>query len=189
MSFTGNSCIGIDGTVLGSAGCYFAIMSIIGLFIVGFPVKLSDIIEAIDIQSDEMTSYLNKNTGEIVTFTEDDIEAAENQDSFEDYPEWQHENINIARQFLDHKDDFIGLPTKYDIHEYEIMERFCLSLKNRQISEALSQAIKGKGAFRRFKNEIIRCSVDDKWYKYREVSIREIAVDWCEFHKIPFKKE
>jgi len=85
--------------------------------------------------------------------TEDAIKVAENQDTLEEYPEWQHENIKIAIHFLDHEEDFIGLPTKYYVHEYQIMERFCLSLKNREISEALYRAIKGKGAFLRFKNE------------------------------------
>jgi hypothetical protein len=153
----------------------------------GFPVKLSDIIEVIVFQSDEISSYLNKKTGEIVTLTEDDIKAAENQDTLEEYPEWQHENIKIASHFLDHEEDFIGLPTKYDVHEYQIMERFCLSLKNRGISEALYRAIKGKGAFRRFKDDIIRFDIEDDWYKYREEAMKQVAIDWCELNQIEFK--
>lgn len=153
----------------------------------GFPVKLSEIIEAIDFQSDEISSYLNKKTGEIVTLTEDDIKGAENQDTLEEYPEWQHENIKISSDFLDHEEDFIGLPTKYDVHEYQIMERFCLSLKNREISEVLYRAIKGKGAFRRFKDDIIRFDIEDDWYKYREEAMKQVAIDWCELNQIEFK--
>jgi hypothetical protein len=155
----------------------------------GFPVKLSDIIEAIEFQSDEITSYLNKKTGEIVTLTEDDIKAAENHDSLEEYPEWQHENIRMASDFLDHKEDFIGLPSKYDVHEYHIMERFILSLKDKEISATLYRAIKGKGAFHRFKDGIIRFNIENDWYKYREEAIKQVAIDWCELHNIQFKDE
>ncbi len=108
----------------------------------GFPVKLSDIIEAIAIQTDDSSTYLNKKTGEVVTVTQEDFEAAENQDALDEYPEWRHESIKTAQEILDHEEDFIGLPTKYDVHEYQIMERFILSIKD---SDALYRAIKGKG--------------------------------------------
>ncbi len=153
----------------------------------GFPVKLSDIIEAIEFQMDESSAYLNKKTGEVVTVTQEDFEAAENQDALDEYPEWQHESIKTAQEILDHEEDFIGLPTKYDVHEYQIMERFILSIKDREISDALYRAIKGKGAFRRFKDDIFRFDIADEWYKYREDAIKQVAIDWCELNQIKFK--
>jgi hypothetical protein len=153
----------------------------------GFPVKLSDIIEAIEFQMDESSAYLNIKTGEVVTVTQQDFEAAENQDALDEYPEWQHESIKTAQEILDHEEDFIGLPTKYDVHEYQIMERFILSIKDREISDALYRAIKGKGAFRRFKDDIFRFDIADEWYKYREDAIKQVAIDWCELNQIKFK--
>jgi uncharacterized protein (DUF433 family) len=90
----------------------------------GFPVKLSDIIEAIEFQMDESSAYLNIKTGEVVTVTQEDFKAAENQESLDEYPDWQQESIQTAREILEHEEDFIVLPTKYDVHEYQIMERF-----------------------------------------------------------------
>jgi predicted homoserine dehydrogenase-like protein len=153
----------------------------------GFPVKLSDIIEAIEFQMDESSAYLNKKTGEVVTVTQEDFEAAENQDALDEYPEWQHESIKTAQEILDHEEDFIGLPTKYDVHEYQIMESFILSIKDREISDALYSAIKGKGVFRRFKDNIFRFNIEDEWYKYREDAIKQVAIDWCELNQIKFK--
>lgn len=132
-------------------------------------------------------AYLNKKTGEVVTVTQEDFEAAENQDALDEYPEWQHESIKTAQEILDHEEDFIGLPTKYDVHEYQIMERFILSIKDREISDALYRAIKGKGAFRRFKDDIFRFDIADEWYKYREDAIKQVAIDWCELNQIKFK--
>jgi len=153
----------------------------------GFPVKLSDIIEAVEFHTDKSSAYLNIKTGEIVTVTREDFEAAENQDNLDEYPEWQHESIKTAQEILDHEEDFIGLPTKYDVHEYQIMERFILSIKDREISDALYRAIKGKGAFRRFKDAVIRFDIADEWYKYREDAIKQVAIDWCELNQIKFK--
>ena len=85
----------------------------------GLTVKLSDIIEAIEFQTDDSSAYLNnKKTGELVTVTQEDFEAAENQDVLDEYPEWQHENIKTAHEILAHEENFIELPTKYDVHEY-----------------------------------------------------------------------
>ena len=39
-------------------------------------VKLEDIIQGMEFQSDESTSYLNKNTGEVVTISEEEFGAA-----------------------------------------------------------------------------------------------------------------
>lgn len=155
----------------------------------GFPVKLKEIIEAVELQSDEIGAYLNRVTGEIVTISEEEFDAVENQDPLENYPEWEQDNIKIAREILDNEENFLNLPTKHDIHEYQIMERFCLSVKDREVSEELYRAIKGKKAFGRFKEILQRCRVADEWYKYREEAIKRIAIDWCKLNHIEFEEE
>ena len=69
---------------------------------------------------------------------------------------------------------------------YQIMERFILSIKDKEISDALYRAITGKGSFRRFKDAIIRFDIEDEWYKYREDAIKQVAIDWCELNQIKF---
>ena len=152
----------------------------------GFPIKLSEIIGVIEIQSEDSAAYVNKKTGEIVAPTEESFTAAENEDPLEEYPEWQQENIKAAREILDHEEDYLELPTRFDINEYRIMEKFCLSVEDREASVVLYGAIKGRGAFRRFKDAIHRLDLADEWYQYRDHAIRQIAIDWCEIHKITF---
>ena len=41
-------------------------------------VKLSDIVEGSDFQSDERSSFLNLTTGDVVAITDEEIRAAEN---------------------------------------------------------------------------------------------------------------
>ena len=154
----------------------------------GFPVKLKEIIEAVEFQSDEIGAYLNRETGEIVTISEEEFDAVEDQDPLENYPEWEQDNIKIAREILDNEENLLNLPTKHDIHEYQIMERFCLSVKDREVSEELYGAIKGKKAFGRFKEILQRFRMADEWYKYREEAIKRIAIDWCKSNHIKFEE-
>lgn len=151
------------------------------------PVKLSEIIEAIDLQSDEMASYFNTKTRRIITISDEEIVAAEEGDSLDDYPEWQQDNIRIARDFIENEDDYLALPTKYDVNEYQIMEKFVLSLKDRKASELLYSLIKGKGAFRRFKDAMQKLQLSDEWYAYRDAALRQVAVDWCESNQVQFR--
>src|SRR5262245_22519886 len=90
-------------------------------------VQLSDIIEGMDFQSDEVSSFLNLTTGEVVSITDEELRAAEHDAPLEDFPDWQHDAIRIARDMVE-TDHYLPLPDRFEIHEYSIMERFCLSV-------------------------------------------------------------
>jgi len=154
-------------------------------------VKLSEIIEGIEFQSDERSSYLNKLTGEVVMITDEEVHAAEEGESLDDYPEWQQNAIEQAKDILADETDekYISLPSKYDVHEYNIMERFCSTISDNKISESLYHAIKGKGAFSRFKDAIHRYEIAEDWYKYRDDYIKQIAKDWCEENGIEYTED
>jgi hypothetical protein len=148
------------------------------------PVKLRNIVDALECQSDEISSHLDKRTGEIVSITDEEFRAAEGDEPLDDYPAWQHETIAIAKQMLTNPDDYLELPSRYDIDEYGIMKDFCLSLANDRLCERLLQSIRGRGAFRRFKDAVHRHDVADDWYRFRDDALRRIAVEWCEINKI-----
>jgi len=151
------------------------------------PVKLSDIIEGLESQSDESASFLNKKTGEVVLMTDYAMRAAEENEPFEDVPDWEKELVSIAREILADTGDYIQLPTKYDIDEYSIMENFCMSLDRQEIGDILYDLISGSGAFRRFKDAVYKYGVEDEWYKYRDNAIKEIAIEWCRENNIGFE--
>ena len=148
-------------------------------------VKLQDILEGMDFQSDEQSSFLNLTTGEVVSITDEELRAAEHDAPLEDFPDWQHDAIRIAREILE-TDHYLPLPTTFDIHEYSIMERFCLSVDDDDLRDDLCDAIRGRGAFRRFKDRMQLYGMAEEWYRYRDAALREIAVAWCEEHGIPY---
>ena len=112
-------------------------------------VKLRDVVDGLEMQADEMSAYLNKRTGEVVPISSEDLSAAEEEEDLEDYPEWQQESILKAKEILE-SEDWIELPSKFEIDEYGIMEDFCRSVADPEISERLLSSIRGRGAFGRF---------------------------------------
>ena len=132
------------------------------------PVKLDEIVEAMESQTYETYAYLNRETGEIILLTDEEIRAVEEDRPLENYPEWQREVIKMAREILhDSKGIHVQLPTKYEVHEWSIMERFALSIEDEHISDELYYAIRGRGAFRRFKEAIHRFGIADEWLSTR----------------------
>jgi hypothetical protein len=149
-------------------------------------VKLKDIIEEIEIQSEEARSFLNIKTGEIMLVTSEDLRAAEDKKPFEHLPEWEQENRMTAIDVVENFENYIELPTKYEVNEYEIMEKFCLTVSDQRKQESLLRAIKGKGAFGRFKDKIIDFEIENQWYSYRDECFKQIAIEWCQENKINF---
>jgi len=148
-------------------------------------VKLQDILEGMDFQSDEQSSFLNLTTGEVVSITDEELRAAENDAPLEDFPEGQHDAIRIARDIVE-TDHYLPLPDRFEIHEYQIMERFCLSREDDDLCDDLCNAIRGRGAFRRFKDRVQVYGISEEWYRYRDAALREIAMAWCEAHGLQY---
>ena len=152
------------------------------------PVKLNDVIEALEMAAEECAHYLDKRTGEIVMVTNEEMEAAEEDELISEYPDWQREAVLKAREVLK-SDNFVELPGQFDIHEYKIMEDFCLAFEDRRVCDDLRRLIKGSGAFRRFKNAIYSMGADKAWYEFRRAEIEKIAIEWLEEQQIPYIRD
>jgi len=149
-------------------------------------IKLSTLIDEFSTQSEMIHSYLDKETGEIYFISEDDRFALEHEE-FEP-PEWQKKHLERIKPLLDDPDPkrYICLPSEFDFHEYSVMEKFIASLSSTKVRESLWNAIKGRGAFRRFKDGINRFGITDQWYRYRDRAIEQFIIEWCEIEDIPY---
>ncbi|GAA0603608.1 hypothetical protein GCM10009001_20800 [Virgibacillus siamensis] len=83
-------------------------------------------------------------------------------------------------------DMYVELPSEFDIHEYSMIEDFCYSLKDSQERDTLLRVIRGKGAFRRFKDTIIDFGLRQRWFDYRDECYKEIARQFCEDHGVEY---
>jgi hypothetical protein len=155
-----------------------------------FEVNLGAIIEALEMASDSMSSYLDVETGEVHSITEEEFALAEDPlTAIEDLPEWQRETVELARNIQQHEGKrYLALPEKFDVHEWAIMDRFSESLREARLRNDLHGAIRGAGAFRLFKRLLTEYNLWDAWNRFREVELRQIAMQWCEEHGIIFRQ-
>ena len=164
-------------------------------------VSLRDLVDELQMLPKESNAYLNKVTGKVITITEDDIAMAEMDQEIEaDLEDADEEPIeevsNLETQFyqevkkvLASDTDYLKLPSKFDIDEYEIMERFGLSFPDAKVSDVLLGKIRGSGAFRRFKETIYQYGIENNWFKYRDEAYKEIAIAWLESNGIAYSDD
>ena len=93
-------------------------------------VKLSDIIKSIGFQTANTSCYLDKERGELFLIPKDQLDAVEEDVELEDYPDWEKEQIKLAREILADKKGkrYILIPDKFVSYEYSTMENFCFIL-------------------------------------------------------------
>jgi Uncharacterised protein family (UPF0158) len=151
-------------------------------------VSLRDVIEQMDQWSDEATAYINRKTGELITLTHEELALAEDPEAAADAQQWQKDLLPKTQEVLG-SEDFIPLPSKFEIHEWSIMERFAQSVTDAAASDELDAAIHGRGAFRRFKDAVHRLGITDEWYRFREAALEEIAIEFLEEHAIAYQRE
>lgn len=132
-------------------------------------VKLTDIIDAIEMTNESSEYFLDMETGEIVWI--------------DDWAMDQEEAEEISERLDEH--GFCRLPTENDIHEYSIMEEFVDTLSGSAYNR-LSRAIRGRGAFRRFKDDIIEMGIEQDWYDFLSAAYKHIAIEWCEENNIEY---
>ena len=88
------------------------------------------VLEALEMVGDNSQAYLNTDTGEIEWLGD-----------FLDSGEYEEKADRIEFG------NFISLPSKYETHEYKIMEDFIFSLPTGEIKDKLYRAIKRKEHF------------------------------------------
>ena len=121
-------------------------------------VKLSDIIDAIEMTDQYSEYFLDKETGKVEWVS--------------DMAMTQEEQEEVYDRLDEH--GFYRLPTSFDIHDYDIMEEFVYTLSG-SARDKLASAIQGKGAFRRFKDTVIRLGIDQEWYDFQSAEYKSIA--------------
>jgi len=114
----------------------------------------------------EHEHYLDLKTGEILFLSEytDDEETRSLRERIEEEPD-RYEQIPRAES-----------------HEgYEDMEDFIATVKDEHLAELLELAINGRGAFRRFKDVLLRYPEErERWFQFKDERIEERARGWLD---------
>ena len=119
-------------------------------------VNLDEIVDAIESIEDEETAYLDPQTGKIQYTGSDD------------------ENMD------ERSDDWIALPDKYERGDYHNMELFIEQVEDGEAGDWLENAIRGKGAFRRFRAAADKFHLLQDWSDFEALQHKKLAIAWCE---------
>jgi hypothetical protein len=147
------------------------------------PAKLSELILALDMPVEEYQAYFDRKTGMVVSVEAwmiSTLEDGEDEDP-DDLADWQKKEYETAGEIVD--DDgsrFLPPPDKYEFHEYRVMEEFISSIDDDEAADQLWRAIKGRGAFRYFKDTLHRLGIQQLWYDYLEEAQREFVIKWAD---------
>ena len=105
-------------------------------------IPLKQVIQAIEEANEVFTSFWDAKTGKTV-YLADPLMT-----------DMTEEDKALAIAIEDTPERFLRFPTKYEIHQYRIMEAYIDRRPPGKVQEELAYAIRGKGAFRRFKQSV-----------------------------------
>ena len=146
--------------------------------------NLSDIVLAMNTRFDfdEVYSYLDRQTGEVLTDSSDyplDILPDEEDENFEEaIAEFESCYLQISQG--DSRDG------------YEDMEDFIETVQDKHLQDLLGVAIQGRGAFGRFKDVLRRSEYfleRNRWFAFSEEREYSRAVEWLTAEGFSIEKE
>jgi hypothetical protein len=144
-------------------------------------VQLKDILEGMEFQSDEVTAYLHRPTGRVLAVSDEALLAAEEGAGADEVEEFE---LADARAILESGGEYLALPDRFEIDEYRMMERFAAGVTDPAAQAELEHALRGRGAFRRFKDAVHQLGLAKEWYASRDRGYESVARAWCETHGI-----
>lgn len=166
-------------------------------------IKIADLAEAFDMVSDDVSVFLDLETGEVPFFTSD--MARELEQVYEAMPASlanasdeeqraallaviEEEGIDVTDEDaileLDAIDRglgtrYIALPDADSRADYRDMEAFIETVRSRQARNLLEVAIDGRGAFRRFRDVLHRFPDErERWFAFKKTRLEERAREW-----------
>lgn len=128
--------------------------------------NLQDLIDAFGSCSFEQEYYLDIRTGEVILLIDEKLTG-------EDESEIR-EKIKAG-----YNKRYFRFPDASSREGYQDMAAFTEELKDEDLKEKLQIALDGKGAFRRFKDVVLRYPEKrEEWFKFKDNRIKERLMEW-----------
>jgi aminoglycoside 6'-N-acetyltransferase I len=141
-----------------------------------------------DDSEDRYTAYFDKRDGKVHGFEDRFLGYAEDGETPNNLTARELECGEDAKAFLDSFDEdaLVPLPGKYDFREYDVMEEFGELQANSDNAGKILDAIRGNGAFRKFRAAVERLGLLKEWYAYRDRAFRDFVMSWCDRYGIDY---
>lgn len=103
-------------------------------------VKIDDLTDALESASDELSVWLDRETGRTVAIEDHVMQLVEEEGDVSGLADWEQTLVPAARAIAAGDARYLALPTKFDFHEYRHMERFIGIVARERDAEELSRA-------------------------------------------------
>ena len=150
-------------------------------------LRLSDLVDAFEMQGDGATQYLDLESGRVIVVTED-FQHYEDEGDEDDLPEWMQEAITEVLRIRTEPERYLELPTQGELVDQETLRSFCDRLSSPVQRDRLLETIRGRGAFRRFKDVADEVGVLPDWFAFKRSVLEVCAIQWCEQNGIEFDR-
>ena len=156
-------------------------------------VNRMDLEGAFETNSPEMHHYLDKETGEVLMVTDDYGRESERlweeagpRDKLDDLlrksdlPDWQKTALAVAQRVEEgYGTRMVSVPQPDAHTDHRDIEAFITTVTEPQVREELQRAIRGRGAFRRFRAVLgDNFRERERWFQFKQERLRQHMTDW-----------
>lgn len=156
-------------------------------------VSYTDLELAFTASTADYENWLDKQTGEVLSFERSIADALAEGRDLAHTPQWQQHELESARRVLrafgelpgDAEDPlemkrYARIPVIESGEAYEIMVDFVETVRDGHMRELLEVVLRGQGAFRRFKDVLLNYPIDrERWFEFERQRQREIITAWA----------
>lgn len=148
--------------------------------------SLTDLVDSLELQCDDFRVYFDRQAGKIVSVEQAVLSAVEEGEE-DELLDWQQDEVEIARAITEDKNDrFIEPPDQFEFDEYRQLQRFINTVHDERMATELTRAIRGKGAFGRFKDTVYSFGIQDNWFEFRTKAMKEFVIAWADLNNVSF---
>jgi hypothetical protein len=142
----------------------------------------------------EYQNWLDKQTGEVLSFESHIEDALLTGGDLSGLPNWQQGEVENARRVLRalgglpgeeeseavEPDRYVPIPQIETHDAYQMMVDFAETVRGAHLRELLAVALRGKGAFRRFKDVLLDYPAErERWFEFERGRERETIEAWA----------
>ncbi len=129
-------------------------------------VSVSRIVVEIDLLSEGTALFLNRETGEVTVQAEDELFDDEQLNEDEEEGDEGDDGAEAESRAEDDDRTWICLLLSHDMDDFGTMRRFAVRVAGPAARKDLSEALSGRGAYRRFRETIHRRGLTGEWEAY-----------------------
>jgi hypothetical protein len=128
---------------------------------------------------EEMEYYLDLETGKVLMVSQE-TRWYRNEPLDDELRGWQQAMLETARRVEEgYGTRYIRIPERDKRENYQDMEWFITTVQDEGLQEKLWGAVKGQGAFRRFKDALLDHPDErERWFAFEKRRVHERLVEW-----------